>query len=1441
MASKARKSGVQREAIRRSHQRTSHEAVSDRKRISLAQKPATLDALFASLRSGAANVAGVSYQTCLAADLLAAGHARAKAALPVVAIRPEGFEDIDCLLADGSWVLVQSKQRKIGGRAIAQAELVEILVHAATVFKSTQTDAAQYRAVAVVTDGKFGSSLPSTGWDSTLLSELNKAGESLPQKKKLLDALREKLIEKDIAEISAEELIARTHLVNTPPDLSLSTESHLSTSLGLHPAVAALLRAQLVHDLTVMSAQQIGGSVEKAKSQSIGDLDTMASRLLERIDVRGLDEAVAAGICEPADFASESDDTRRSFLEGISVVPNHIVSNLDVLRPEETSQILKELAQSKNVVIAGPSGSGKSALLWRTALTVSHGPRIVRVRRLPEADDAQLLIRHVRRLLPSKERPILVCADNLGQPHMTAWPAARESLIELPGVSMLGACRQEDMSPAVTRGAVVVDPVLRADSAAQIYEALLEAGLPTQMEPEEATARADGLLMEFIALATTGRRLHEVLRDQVSSIAAHGPASALQVLRLVCAAHTLGHSVAADSLPSLLQVDAKDLGDALRHLQHEHLVTTTDGSGWRGLHDLRAEILLDVLHETPPPTLASTYASVLSTIPSAEQPAVVRRAAGRICRILAERVTGSPRERLSAIQRALGPLANFIGSQLNEATGRPHRRMQQADWMRAFLESAERLDALAYVHASLPVVAQNKPRESVLSTTFLLAFSASTSKMFRGSDLFRNIQRLGVLLPSWQPSAVDVVRNVIDGEILAEVLISTSTEAALRLCEAAEGLLALDAQQAHTIYAHHVPQLPDPPGSAGTPADAEYRARFASSLAVLASLDGPQCQATLGETARRAADVVAADPYGVSAEISYDPISLLGESPSSIARAKTYDAQTFCRVRAIAFIRLDTDSMPESSYPANPDSDPTSINSQVMLLCRRLFDACPEADVVEAELWHAHARPYSIGEFSEGIKRVRAGVVPRYSSTRRNKAVQAAVLESQSAENWTLRCRQQAMVSAKIQLLLETLPLLFRRHPSGRATRDWIEKTQQVSLMVADLPGLPLETSDSTASLLAQNAGADAVDEAIRNWQSTDHAKKALDLVSGCLTQVASAIGDSQSLHGAGTRLQKVSQLLALAWEDGRFPSYAGIGSTLPLELEALCKMASRFLTTLNEPLIRQYLNGNSTDLDELSQVLDGVARRRAEETKSALIARLESAGVRLTKVAYAEAQGPAEASSFYALHAAVPFDAWETAYEALRTWEKTDREEVRFRCKLSIVADSQGSVAPLGAGLLGHFGNALPLQQEGILESALVLDMPALPSSAQTQVQRVVQDLTAYSYRLVRGAHRTGTWQPELPSSISAFAIRDALESEPKNWTEKSPPVPPIQDGLNASSLDALLELARMVSEEDGQKPGLASEQAEMDLYDLSTAENSPQLQLLGAAMLSAMETDRT
>src|SRR6266540_5084360 len=54
----------------------------------------TLEELFASLRSGAANVAGVSYQVAVSALLLASGRAATVPGLPVSAVRPEGLEDI---------------------------------------------------------------------------------------------------------------------------------------------------------------------------------------------------------------------------------------------------------------------------------------------------------------------------------------------------------------------------------------------------------------------------------------------------------------------------------------------------------------------------------------------------------------------------------------------------------------------------------------------------------------------------------------------------------------------------------------------------------------------------------------------------------------------------------------------------------------------------------------------------------------------------------------------------------------------------------------------------------------------------------------------------------------------------------------------------------------------------------------------------------------------------------------------------------------------------------------------------------------------------------------------------------------------------------------------------------------------------------------------------
>src|SRR5438045_1460637 len=72
----------------------------------VARSPETL---FAGLRSGAANVAGVTFQIAVTAYLLAEGRSSAGASDDVVSVTPEGFEDIDCALRSGDRLYVQTK------------------------------------------------------------------------------------------------------------------------------------------------------------------------------------------------------------------------------------------------------------------------------------------------------------------------------------------------------------------------------------------------------------------------------------------------------------------------------------------------------------------------------------------------------------------------------------------------------------------------------------------------------------------------------------------------------------------------------------------------------------------------------------------------------------------------------------------------------------------------------------------------------------------------------------------------------------------------------------------------------------------------------------------------------------------------------------------------------------------------------------------------------------------------------------------------------------------------------------------------------------------------------------------------------------------------------------------------------------------------------------
>src|SRR5262249_36497593 len=79
------------------------------------------------------------------------------------------------------------------------------------------------------------------------------------------------------------------------------------------------------------------------------------------------DAAIRAGIVEPLDFSIASPLSQKQFLLGVDTTPSHVAASLGVERREDEATIVLGVKEDGYVVIVGPSGSGKSALLWRSA------------------------------------------------------------------------------------------------------------------------------------------------------------------------------------------------------------------------------------------------------------------------------------------------------------------------------------------------------------------------------------------------------------------------------------------------------------------------------------------------------------------------------------------------------------------------------------------------------------------------------------------------------------------------------------------------------------------------------------------------------------------------------------------------------------------------------------------------------------------------------------------------------------------------------------------------------------------------------------------------------------------------------------------------------------------------------------------------------------------
>lgn len=1386
---KSRNGGAAREAAKRAKARA----------LSTGLEPSdeTLDEIFARLRTGAANVAGVTFQISVAGLLLAGGRSLHDGLPTVVEIRPEGFEDVDCRLRDGGWLLVQCKQRS-STRPFGLSEIASIVAHASVAETARDYDG-EVTGFAIVTNGTFA--VPATGWGSTL-----SANDSA-----LVSAVENALAEADRDTADARGLVARTRLIALAESPAHVAQHHLELAYELHPAAASIARAQLSADIATLSSTQRGAEVAAAQTRSVGDLDSMVSRLVETIDVAALDDAVREGVCEFADFAHGTADTESQFFSGVRVVPGHIAANRDVIRVPECESVLAALEDSNHVLIVGPSGTGKSGLLWRSAAMLQDGPMILRVLRVGTQDDALDLVRYVRLLGTSAERRVIVCVDDLGRAATEYWAEARDRLLEIPGVVVLGACRQEDLLASISTGATLLESGLSTASALRIYDRIRANGIPLTSEPEEAIARSAGLLMEFVAIATTGRRIRDVLSRQVESLRAAGELVALDSLRLVCAMHTLGREVPAARLPELLGQTESSISRGLTRLQDEHLVTSEDGVSWRGLHDLRAEVLLDLLHQTPPPTLPMTYARAIAAADIDVHPVLFRRASLRVIRTLTQTADPTQGRRLHRFQAALQPLADAIAADIESLLEESGRR-DIALMIASLVDSAERLDVIAYVGATLNYIERGRPSSVDVSSYYLMAYSSRFSRIFDGNNMFQHLVTLGEGLPDWSGSARTSAIEALNADAIESVLTSTSIDSAIRFSERLEGFATVSSEVAARVYRQHEESTSD----SRSLIDADLLAQLVATLARLSGLDPESLAEAFGPPLERARWAARADDFAFEATVELKPISELPASPSNLARQSVYSDTEFCEASVRAFARTAEGSQPARAYDVQAGGDPASFNSQAVFLAQRLFDACPEADVVSVELVFADMSNQLNGMRTDGQKRMRSGVVPRRVDTERSIAVQVAVVELTSAELWSGRCRSQAAIVRDLLQLIDQVPARLGDIDNSRRRSEWIALCEATAGRVARLPGLPIDRT-LLDSLNEQFPLAADFDRKLRE-ASRDTSHKAVDLISGSLLQVARGLDDPGAIGGAGMRLAGAKKILQDARDEGRLPEYAGVGALLPESLDRATTTAARLLAGFGRGDIEPRRMRSAT-LDVAETLSRELAEAHAERSLAALESVLGTEMVRTRLVVETNPADPAHDLKIVALVA--PSD-WAAAEDRLRRWTTNDRAAANFKSKAELAVVVEDRVVPIGLAVWSDSGNILPLRETELEEIASAFDTVLIGSHYQELAAAAVQELVVESYRRVRAQRRPADW-PSQDDGRPLGALPGFDHDDPTVWQR---------------AVESLRELRSLVEAQSDGDESLAAAMAGVDIANPSDT-SSRFVQLAASIRIDAIDAD--
>lgn len=547
-----------------------------------------------STRAGARVGRGFRYQDAVAAALLVEQWTNGASAKIV----PEGLDDLN-LFVDEVETRIQAKSMHDPKGTFRIAQLAEFLNKSANLLTAREWLEGNVR-LAVILERPVAD-LPAKGWEVPLAQY-----EGMELVRQALLAL---LLPADF--FSVDQLLERSFLLvdNAPLDRAVRFLVEKRNA----PAYVCRLAAQ---QLRISAGQSADENYLRHSSNPsvITTADVLAA--MDNISLAthegGLERAVLAGLCEIADFASEVRD--KAFYSGVNVVAGHVAAGLVFDRPLVVAEIDRAIEIGGSVLIAGQSGSGKSACAWLYAYATRHEIIWYRVTRLLEGD-AHLVLRLATANEASQKRRIGFVLDDVGRNFAGSWDELVRGAGQIDGVTLLGTVREEDLDLiGDLRASIIVRPKLDEELASRLFSQLPSPEPQRFHHWREPFEQSNGLLLEFTHLVTQGERLEAVLRDQVRQRMSERRDDELLVLQAVSFGSRFAASLDKERLRAATALAPLPFARAVNRLLEEHTVSLVGDNCIGGLHEIRSRyidaLVREITHVDEASSLTLAAASV---------------------------------------------------------------------------------------------------------------------------------------------------------------------------------------------------------------------------------------------------------------------------------------------------------------------------------------------------------------------------------------------------------------------------------------------------------------------------------------------------------------------------------------------------------------------------------------------------------------------------------------------------------------------------------------------------------------------------------------------------------------------------------------------------------------------------------------------------------------